>query len=134
MEEQRRTGWARGAWLNPPAHTESDGTGLLVVTGDRTGFRRTTSFGFVRDDGHALPTGFAPGSAVEVTFIGAADTSLHRTWTVRGPELRHPSGRGGRGHRGTTTPAPAVTVSRVPRPVRRPVPLRRASAAGRPAS
>jgi regulation of enolase protein 1 (concanavalin A-like superfamily) len=60
--------WSQAQWLNPPPHTAADGTDLLVTARAGSDFWRTTSYGFVRDDGHALLTGFPPGTAVEVGF------------------------------------------------------------------
>ncbi|SFE03885.1 hypothetical protein SAMN05216251_101253 [Actinacidiphila alni] len=60
--------FADAVWLNPPAEAVADEAGLLVTTREGSDFWRTTSYGFVRDDGHALLTDFPPGTAVEVTF------------------------------------------------------------------
>ncbi|MBY8877853.1 DUF1349 domain-containing protein [Streptomyces sp. PLK6-54] len=61
--------WADGRWLNPPADVREDGTGLVVTTREGSDFWRTTSYGFVHDDGHALLSPFPPGTAVEVSFV-----------------------------------------------------------------
>ena len=74
MDAEREVGWAEAVWLNPPPQAAADGGGLLVTAGDRRDFWRTTSYGFVRDDGHALLTGLPGGSAVEVSFRVAFDT------------------------------------------------------------
>jgi uncharacterized protein len=66
--------WSDATWLNPPAHAVTDGAELIVTTRERTDFWRTTSYGFVRDDGHALLTELSAGSAVEVTFLADFDT------------------------------------------------------------
>jgi hypothetical protein len=58
--------WSKAHWLNPPEHTAEDGTALLVTAREGSDFWRTTNYGFVRDDGHALLTDFPPGTAVEV--------------------------------------------------------------------
>jgi uncharacterized protein len=60
--------WSQGEWLNPPADVAVDGTDLLVTARSGSDFWRTTSYGFVHDDGHALLTDFPPGTAVEVGF------------------------------------------------------------------
>lgn len=60
--------WSQGEWLNPPQDVAADGAELLVTARAGSDFWRTTSYGFVRDDGHALLTGFPPGTAVEVGF------------------------------------------------------------------
>lgn len=69
MDEREVVGWSDAAWLNPPLRAETDGDALLVTTRRESDFWRTTSYGFVRDDGHALLTGFPSGSAVEVEFV-----------------------------------------------------------------
>lgn len=69
MEERRAVEWEQASWLNPPSAALTDGRDLVVVTRDRSDFWRTTSYGFVHDDGHALLTGFPAGTAVEVTFV-----------------------------------------------------------------
>lgn len=65
--------WSDAHWLNPPAEAVADDTGLLVTTREGSDFWRTTNYGFVRDDGHALLTAFPPGTAVEVTFTADFD-------------------------------------------------------------
>jgi uncharacterized protein len=60
--------WASGAWLNPPLAVEPDGETLVVTAAEGTDLWRTTSYGFVHEDGHALLRPFAAGTAVEVTF------------------------------------------------------------------
>jgi len=69
LTEQRSVAWSAATWLNPPAAVREDGPDLVVTTRADTDFWRTTSYGFVHDNGHALLTGFPPGSAVEVTFV-----------------------------------------------------------------
>ena len=66
---ERDLPWSGGSWLNPPEEAREDGTDLLVTTREGSDFWRTTSYGFVHDDGHALLTPFPPGSAVEVSFV-----------------------------------------------------------------
>ena len=61
--------WSDGEWLNPPAGAREDGSHLLVTTRRDSDFWRTTSYGFVHDDGHALLYPFPPGTAVEVSFV-----------------------------------------------------------------
>jgi regulation of enolase protein 1 (concanavalin A-like superfamily) len=73
MDEQSVIEWSDAAWLNPPLSTEPDGDALLVTTRHGSDFWRTTSYGFVHDDGHALLTAFRPGSAVEVGFVARLD-------------------------------------------------------------
>ncbi|GAA5158492.1 DUF1349 domain-containing protein [Pseudonocardia eucalypti] len=60
--------WSEGRWLNPPPGVRPDGDDLLVTAAEGSDFWRTTGYGFVHDDGHALLAGFPPGSALEVAF------------------------------------------------------------------
>jgi regulation of enolase protein 1 (concanavalin A-like superfamily) len=63
-----RIAWTDGSWLNPPPATVADGADLLVTAAEGSDLWRTTSYGFVHEDGHALLLPFEPGSAVEVSF------------------------------------------------------------------
>jgi regulation of enolase protein 1 (concanavalin A-like superfamily) len=65
---ERDLPWSSGTWLNPPDDVRQDGADLVVTTGEGGDFWRTTSYGFVHDDGHALLAPFPPGTAVEVSF------------------------------------------------------------------
>jgi regulation of enolase protein 1 (concanavalin A-like superfamily) len=70
MDEDRRTvAWAEAEWLNPPEAVAEDGADLLVTARSGSDFWRVTSYGFVRDSGHALLTPFPAGSSVEVCFV-----------------------------------------------------------------
>ena len=60
--------WSSGTWLNPPPLAQPDGAALLVTAAEGTDLWRTTSYGFIHDDGHALLRPFEPGSAVEISF------------------------------------------------------------------
>ncbi|MBP2708228.1 DUF1349 domain-containing protein [Microbispora sp. RL4-1S] len=73
MTQRHSIAWSEATWLNPPPHAEADGDRLVVTTGERTDFWRTTSYGFVHADGHALLTDFPTGTAVEVGFVAAVD-------------------------------------------------------------
>jgi uncharacterized protein len=60
--------WDQGHWLNPPLTVTADGADLLVTARQGSDLWRTTSYGFIHDDGHALLRPFASDSAVEVSF------------------------------------------------------------------
>ncbi|MFF8602086.1 DUF1349 domain-containing protein [Streptomyces sp. NPDC015232] len=97
MDGQRVIDWADAKWLNPPLRTETDGGELVVTTRDRSDFWRTTSYGFVKDDGHALLAEFPVGSAMEVTFVAEFETLYDQagimvrvdegTWIKAGVEM-----------------------------------------------
>ncbi|MFD3457459.1 DUF1349 domain-containing protein [Streptomyces sp. NPDC058691] len=97
MNDHRAIGWDEAAWLNPPLEARSEAGGLLVTTRDRSDFWRTTSYGFVRDDGHALLAPFAGPGAVEVGFVVDFDTLYDQaglmirvdaeTWIKAGVEM-----------------------------------------------
>lgn len=62
-------GPATGAsWLNEPAH-HLDGDDLVVEAAEGSDLWRTTSYGFVRDSGHALLAPLPPGSSATVSFV-----------------------------------------------------------------
>jgi regulation of enolase protein 1 (concanavalin A-like superfamily) len=64
----QRLEWGSGAWLNPPSGSELDGDELVVSAAEGSDLWRTTSYGFVHEDGHALLRPFASATAIEVTF------------------------------------------------------------------
>ncbi|RRR86082.1 DUF1349 domain-containing protein [Streptomyces sp. RP5T] len=69
MSERRAIDWSLASWLNPPPQAKRRDHSLWVTTGERTDFWRTTSYGFVHDDGHALMTALPDGTAAEVAFL-----------------------------------------------------------------
>lgn len=93
----RDIGWDTAIWLNEPPDLQVDGRDLLVTTAGESDFWRTTSYGFVRDSGHALLAPFPGESAVEVSFVAAFDELYDqaglmvrvdpRTWLKAGIEM-----------------------------------------------
>lgn len=73
MDERRGIAWSEAIWLNPPLRAKADEDGLVVTTRPQSDFWRTTGYGFVHDDGHALLTAFPSGTAVEVGFVARLD-------------------------------------------------------------
>ncbi|ADB34209.1 protein of unknown function DUF1349 [Kribbella flavida DSM 17836] len=71
MENRRAIEWSEAAWLNQPEAVLADGNNLLVTARGGSDFWRTTSYGFVHDDGHALLTDFPTEAAIEVGFVAA---------------------------------------------------------------
>ena len=61
--------WDEATWLNPPAALTRLGDTLIVTAKPESDFWRTTSYGYVTDDGHCLLTSFPVGCAIEVTFV-----------------------------------------------------------------
>ncbi|MGW7406121.1 DUF1349 domain-containing protein [Streptomyces sp. NPDC054833] len=74
MGQHHRVPWHEATWLNEPQRMETDGPDLLVTARARSDFWRTTSYGFIRDDGHALLHDFPQDSATEVTFFADFET------------------------------------------------------------
>ena len=65
--------WAEMTWLNePPRSTVEDGA-LIVETGLETDFWRTTSYGFINDNGHLLGLPLPPDAAIEVANLIAPE-------------------------------------------------------------
>lgn len=60
--------WDEMVWLNEPPAVGREGDDLVVTTGRETDFWRTTSYGFVHDDGHFLGFLLEGDSAIEVSF------------------------------------------------------------------
>jgi regulation of enolase protein 1 (concanavalin A-like superfamily) len=61
--------WDRGAWTVAPESSRADGGDLLVRPRENSDLWRTTSYGFVHDDGHGLLVDLPDGSAIEVSFL-----------------------------------------------------------------
>ena len=60
---------SEGSWTREPVSLSHDGAVLTVEAAAESDWWRTTSYGFIHDDGHALVKEFPNESAVEVSFI-----------------------------------------------------------------
>jgi regulation of enolase protein 1 (concanavalin A-like superfamily) len=69
LDGQAAIGWDSATWLNPPAAVTTVDNDLIVTATAGSDFWRTTSYGFIHDDGHALLVPLPAGHAVEVSFV-----------------------------------------------------------------
>ena len=74
--------WSAGSWTSPPVSAEADAAGLLVTAARGSDAWRHTSYGFVRDDAHALLAPLADPGAVEVAFDAAWDQQFDQAGLV----------------------------------------------------
>jgi regulation of enolase protein 1 (concanavalin A-like superfamily) len=89
--------WDLGDWLNPPQSVRVDGSDMIVVADRDTDFWRSTAYGFVHDNGHALLRPWPAESAVEVSFVVDFDQQFDQagvlvrqdatTWIKAGVEI-----------------------------------------------
>ena len=61
--------WSEGRWSREPVSIAQEGSNLVAEAAPESDWWRTTSYGFIHDDGHALLKDFPNESAVEVSFI-----------------------------------------------------------------
>ena len=61
--------WSEGTWTREPVSISLDGDSLNAEAAAESDWWRTTAYGFIHDDGHALVKEFPNESAVEVSFI-----------------------------------------------------------------
>jgi uncharacterized protein len=64
----RRIPWSDGEWTHAPADAVADGDDLVVTAVEGSDAWRTTSYGFVHADEHALVAPLDAEAAVEVAF------------------------------------------------------------------
>ena len=89
--------WSAGTWTRQPVSISQVGDSLIVEAAAESDWWRTTSYGFIHDDGHALIKEFPNESAVEVSFIlnyteqfdqaGIFITSNDENWIKAGVEF-----------------------------------------------
>jgi regulation of enolase protein 1 (concanavalin A-like superfamily) len=65
----KNVAWSEGSWTREPVSISQEGAVLIVEAAAESDWWRTTSYGFIHDDGHALLKEFPNESAVEVSFI-----------------------------------------------------------------
>ncbi len=65
----KNVAWSEGSWTRKPVSLSNEGAVLTVEAAAESDWWRTTSYGFIHDDGHALVKEFPNESSVEVTFV-----------------------------------------------------------------
>lgn len=65
----KNVAWSEGNWTREPVSQAQEGAALTVEAAAESDWWRTTSYGFIHDDGHALVKEFPNESAIEVTFV-----------------------------------------------------------------
>ncbi|CAN2190258.1 COG3506 Uncharacterized conserved protein [Candidatus Nanopelagicaceae bacterium] len=65
----KNVSWSEGTWTRQPVSQSQEGSVLTVEAAAESDWWRTTSYGFIHDDGHALVKEFPNESAIEVSFV-----------------------------------------------------------------
>ena len=61
--------WSEGVWTRTPVSQKFENGRLIVEAAEGSDWWRTTSYGFIHDDGHALLREFPQDSSIEVSFV-----------------------------------------------------------------
>jgi len=69
--------WDAGIWTRDPVAVTADGDGIVVEAAEGSDFWRTTQYGFIHDDGHALLGPWPADTAVEVAVDTSTLTGLY---------------------------------------------------------
>jgi uncharacterized protein len=81
--------WDAGEWSAEPETVAIDGGDLLVTARESSDLWRTTSYGFVHDDGHGLLVDLPDGTAVEVTFVLDFDQQFDQAGVLVRADAEH---------------------------------------------
>ena len=65
----KKIAWNEGSWSRKPASVSEFEGALKVESIEGSDWWRTTAYGFIHDDGHAMTIDFPNESAMEVSFI-----------------------------------------------------------------
>ena len=87
--ETRAVAWDAGTWTTAPEAVTRDGDDLLVTSRLESDLWRTTSYGFVHDDGHGLLVDLPDGTAVEVSFLADFDQQFDQAGVLVRADERH---------------------------------------------
>jgi regulation of enolase protein 1 (concanavalin A-like superfamily) len=87
--ETRAVAWDAGTWSTAPEAVARDGDDLLVTSRPESDLWRTTSYGFVHDDGHGLLVDLHDGTAVEVSFLADFDQQFDQAGVLVRADERH---------------------------------------------
>lgn len=61
--------WSEGSWTREPLSLREEGGALIAEAAEGSDWWRTTAYGFIHNDGHALLKDFPQDSSMEVSFI-----------------------------------------------------------------
>lgn len=85
----RELRWDEGTWTTEPEAVAVDGADLLVTAREGSDLWRTTSYGFVHDDGHGLLAPFPDRTAVEVSFVAGLSQQFDQAGMLVRADAEH---------------------------------------------